>query len=73
MITKLAMTNDKTVDEYLAQARTLIKIKLKSPSQWNLEFNKTNAFHVCNEIVKQGLKFKDAKVSIHIQITQSIL
>ena len=55
-ITKLSMSSEETVGKYLAQARTLIKTKLKNPMQCNSEFNETYMYHVCNGIIKQGLK-----------------
>ena len=33
-ISKLSMSSDKTVDEYLARARTLVKSKIKNIAMW---------------------------------------
>ena len=56
-ITKLQMKDDEPLGEYLAQARTLIKTKLKNPLQWHTEYNDTDAFHVCNGLNKPRLKY----------------
>ena len=56
-ITKLQMKEEETLGEYLAQARTLIKTKLKHPSQWHTEYNDTDAFHMCNRLNKPRLKY----------------
>ena len=55
-IDKLQMTNEETVGEYLARARTLIKTKLKNLAQWSTEYNDMEAFHVCNGLIKAKLK-----------------
>ena len=50
------MNNDETVGEYLARARTLIKSKIKCGAMWHSEFDKVDAYHVCNGLLKTGLK-----------------
>ena len=45
-----------TVGEYLTRARTLIKLKIKSRAIWHSEFDEANAYHVCNGLLKTGLK-----------------
>ena len=56
-LTKLQMNEDETLGKYLARARMLIKTKLKNPAQWHTEYNDTDAFHVCNGLIKPRLKF----------------
>ena len=55
-ISKLSMTNNETVGEYLARARTLIKSKIKSRVMWKTEFDDTDVYHICSGLLKTGLK-----------------
>ena len=55
-ITQLEMKEEETVGEYLARSRTLIKTKLKDRNQWLMDYNDTDAFHVCNRINKARLR-----------------
>ena len=55
-IAQLQMLEEETVGEYLARSRTLIKTKLKDHTQWNSEYNDTDAFHICNGISKPRLQ-----------------
>ena len=55
-ISKLSMTSEETVGEYLARARTLVKSKIKNIAMWHSEFDKTDAYHVCNGLLKTELK-----------------
>ena len=55
-ISKLSMSSDKTVGEYLARARTLVKSKIKNIAMWHSEFDKADTYHMCNRFLKTGLK-----------------
>ena len=55
-ISKLSMTSKETVGEYLARARTLVKLKIKNIAMWNSTFDKADAYHVCNRLLKTELK-----------------
>ena len=55
-ISKLSMTSDETVGEYLARARTLVKSKIKNIAMWHSEFNEADVHHICNRLLKTGLK-----------------
>ena len=50
------MTSNETVGEYLARARTLIKSKIESGTMWHTEFDDTDTYHICNRLLKTGLK-----------------
>ena len=54
----ITMKEDETVGEYLVPARTLIKTKLRVPTQWNTEYDKSNTYYVCNGVRPQNLKKK---------------
>ena len=55
-ISKLSMTSEETVREYLARARTLVKSKIKNIAMWNSMFDEVDAYHICNRLLKTGLK-----------------
>ena len=55
-ISKLSMSSDETVGEYLTGARTLIKSKIKNIAMWHTEFDEADAYHMCNRLLKTGLK-----------------
>ena len=55
-ISKLSMNSEETVGEYLARAKTLVKSKLKETTAWHHDIDKADAYHVCNRIIKTGLK-----------------
>ena len=55
-ISKLSMTSEETVGEYLTRARTLVKSKMKNIAMWHSEFDKVDAYHICNKLLKTGLK-----------------
>ena len=50
------MTSEETVGEYLTRAKTLVKSKIKDAALWHSDFNKADAHHVCNGLLKTGLK-----------------
>ena len=55
-ISKLSMTSEETVGEYLTRARTLVKLKIKNIAMWHSEFDEADAYHICNRLLKTGLK-----------------
>ena len=55
-ISKLSMNSEKTVSEYLARAKTLVKSKIKDATSWHQDIDEANAYHVCNRLIKTGLK-----------------
>ena len=55
-ISKLSMNSEEPVGEYLARAKTLIKSKLKDATAWNHDVDKADTYHVCNGIIRTGLK-----------------
>ena len=55
-ISKLSMNSEETVGEYLVRPKTLVKSKLKDTTAWHHDIDKANAYHVCNGIIKTGLK-----------------
>ena len=55
-ISKLSMNSEETVGEYLARAKTLVKSKLKDATAWHHDIDEADAYHVCNGIIKTGLK-----------------
>ena len=55
-ISKLSMNSDEIVGEYLARAKTLVKSKLKETTAWHHNIDEADAYHVCNGIIKTGLK-----------------
>ena len=55
-ISKLSMNSEETVGEYLARAKTLVKSKLKDATAWHHDIDKADAYHICNRIIKAGLK-----------------
>ena len=55
-ISKLSMNSEETVGKYLARAKTLVKSKLKDATAWHHDIDKVDAYHVCNGIIKTGLK-----------------
>ena len=44
------------VGEYLARAKTLIKSKIKHTALWHSDIDETDVYHICNELLKRGLK-----------------
>ena len=40
----------------LARARTLIKSKIKDITMWHSDFDQADAYHICNRLLKTGLK-----------------
>ena len=55
-ISKLSMNSEETVGEYLARAKTLVKSKLKDTTAWHHDIDEAGAYHICNGIIKTGLK-----------------
>ena len=55
-ISKLSMNSEETVGEYLARAKTLVKSELKDATAWHHDIDEADAYHVCNRIIKTGLK-----------------
>ena len=55
-ISKLSMNSEETVGKYLARAKTLVKSKLKDATAWHHDIDKADTYHVCNGIIKTGLK-----------------
>ena len=55
-ISKLTMNSEDTVGEYLARAKTLVKSKLKYTTSWHHDIDEADAYHVCNGLIKIGLK-----------------
>ena len=47
-----------TVGKYLARAKTLVKSKLKDATSWHHDIDEADAYHVCNGLIKTGLKFR---------------
>ena len=50
------MNSEETVGEYLAGAKTLIKSKLKDATAWHHDIDEADTYHVCNGIIRTGLK-----------------
>ena len=55
-ISKLSMKSEETVGEYLTRAKTLVKSKLKDATAWHHDIDEADAYHICNRIIKTGLK-----------------
>ena len=55
-ISKLSMTSEETVREYLTRTRRLVKLKIRNIAMWYSEFNEADAYHICNRVLKTGLK-----------------
>ena len=55
-ISKLSMNSEETVGKYLATAKTLVKSKIKDATSWNSDIDEADAYHVCNGLLKVGLK-----------------
>ena len=55
-ISKLSMNSKETVGEYLARAKTLVKSKIKDSTSWNSDIDEADMYHVCNRLLKAGLK-----------------
>ena len=55
-ISKLTMNSKETVGEYLARAKTLVKLKLKDATSWHRDIDKADAYQVCNRLIRTGLK-----------------
>ena len=52
------MNHEETVGEYLTRAKTLVKSKLKDTTSWHCDIDKADACHICNRLIKTGLKYK---------------
>ena len=50
------MNSEDTVGEYLARAKPLVKSKLKDATAWHHDKDEADAYHVCNRLIKTGLK-----------------
>ena len=50
------MNSEKTVGKYLKRAKTLVKSKLKDATAWHHDIDEVDTYHVCNGIIKTGLK-----------------
>ena len=50
------MKSEETVGEYLTRAKSLVKSKLKDVTAWHHHIDEADAYHVCNGIIKTGLK-----------------
>ena len=50
------MNSEEKVGEYLARAKTLVKSKLKDATAWHHDIDEADTYHVCNGIIKTGLK-----------------
>ena len=55
-ISKLSMNSEETVGEYLTRAKTLVKSKIKDATSWNSDIDEADAYHICNGLLKAGLK-----------------
>ena len=55
-ISKLTMNCEETEGEYLTRAKTLVKSKLKDVTSWHQDIDEADAYHVCNGLIKTGLK-----------------
>ena len=55
-ISKLSMNSEETVGKYLARAKMLVKSKIKDATSWHQDIDEANAHHVCNRLIKTGLK-----------------
>ena len=53
---KLTINSEETVGEYLARAKTLVKLKLKDAISWHHVIDEADAYHICNGLIKTGLK-----------------
>ena len=60
-ISKLTMNSKETVGEYLARAKTLVKSKLKNTKSWHQDIDEADAYHVCNGLIRTGLKSRMLK------------
>ena len=50
------MNSEETVGECLARAETLVKSKLKDATAWHHDIDEADTYHICNGIIKTGLK-----------------
>ena len=55
-ISKLSVNSEETVGKYLTRAKTLVKSKIKDATSWNLDIDEADTYHVCNGLLKAGLK-----------------
>ena len=55
-ISKLTMNSKETVGEYLMRAKILVKSNLKDATAWYHDIDKADAYHICNGLIKTGLK-----------------
>ena len=55
-ISKLSMSSKETVGEYLPRAKTLVKSKIKDTTSWHRDIDENDAYHICNGLIKTGLK-----------------
>ena len=51
-ISKLSMNSEETVGKYLTRAKS----KLKDATAWHHDIDEADAYHICNGIIKTGLK-----------------
>ena len=50
------MNSEETVGEYLTRAKTLVESKIKNTTSWHQDIDEADAYHVCNRLIKMGLK-----------------
>ena len=55
-ISKLSMNSEETVGKYVTRAKTLVKSKPKDATAWHYNIDEADAYHICNGIIKTGLK-----------------
>ena len=55
-ISKLSMNSKETVGKYLTRAKTPVKSKIKDTTSWNSDIDEADAYHICNGLLKAGLK-----------------
>ena len=55
-MSKFSMNSEEIVCEYLVRAKTLVKSKLKDTTAWHHDIHEADAYHICNGIIKTGLK-----------------
>ena len=69
-ISKFSMNSEETVGEYLTRAKTLVKSKLKDATALHHNIDKADAYHVCNRIIKTGLKSRMLRRLSQFQVIQ---
>ena len=50
------MNSEETAGEYLMRAKTLVRSKLKDTRSCDQDLDEADAYHVCNRLIKTGLK-----------------